>query len=383
MKYGLYFHIPFCKKKCQYCDFLSYPISNFSDELIAEYFSAINEEWNMKKSDIEDVDTIYIGGGTPSIVEPRYIYDLLDNIYKDIIVSPNTEITIEINPGTVNEENLKLYKEAGINRISFGVQSTHNRLLKSLGRIHDYDDVVRAINWAQKVGFENISCDLIFAVPKIKATSAQTINELEDDIYKLLSFGVKHISTYSLILEEGTNFYQLYLDNELSYIEDDIERQMYYSLQNILKENNFKQYEISNFSIENYKSRHNIKYWECAPYFGFGIGAASYYPKRNSFEYIRSNCKSSFEEYIKKDFLYDYEYLNLNDQMREFMMLGFRKIDGPDRKGFVRRFGRDYVEIFKSEIENLKQKNLIYFDENYKLTLKGLDFANEVFREFI
>lgn len=383
MSYGLYFHIPFCKKKCNYCDFLSFSKDGFTEEFIGKYVNSLKAEWDNKKHMIDSADTIFIGGGTPSIINPKYIYDILDCIKKDVSIDQSAEITIEVNPGTVTKEHFEIYKNAGINRISIGVQSTHNRLLKSLGRIHTFDDVVRSVKDAQNAGFENINCDLIFAIPEILSAQAQTISELEQDIKTLLLLNIKHLSAYSLILEEKTKFFDLYNEDKLKFIDDNEERKMYYSLIEILASNGFRHYEISNFALDNYQSRHNIKYWECSKYLGFGIGAASYFPSSKDESYIRQVCTSNISDYACGKFEYDDEKISIEEQMKEYMMLGFRLLSGPDRAGFIKRFGLDYSEYFNEILCNLKNKGLICFDNNAKLTSKGLDFANEVFREFI
>lgn len=383
MSYGLYFHVPFCVQKCSYCDFLSFPINKFDDNQIGKYFDALIYEIKNKINIVDYVDSIFIGGGTPSTVSPKYIECLINYIRANTIISNNAEISIEVNPGTVTREHFLSYKKAGINRISIGVQSTNERLLKSMGRIHNFNDAVIAINDAQAAGFDNINCDLIFAVPKILSSPAQTINELEEDIDNLISLGIKHISAYSIILEDDTKFSKMYDNGDIHFIDDSIEREMYYTIQNKLNNYGLKQYEISNFAFENYKCVHNIKYWKCLPYLGFGIGAASYYKQLNSTNYIRESCVSKFDSYINNNFKYDKEIIDLNEQMNEFMMLGFRMLSGPDDAVFINRFGKSYFEIFKEKIITLKNKGLVDIDKNVKLSKKGLDFANEVFREFI
>ncbi len=383
MNYGLYFHVPFCVQKCSYCDFLSFPINKFTNIQVEKYFDALISEIENKINIVKCVDSIFIGGGTPSIVSPEYIEKLINCVRAKTCISDDAEISIEVNPGTVTREHFISYKKIGINRISIGVQSTHDRLLKSMGRIHNFNEAMNAINLAQSNGFDNINCDLIFAVPKVLSSPAQTINELEEDIDNLISLGIKHISAYSIILEDETTFSKMYDNGDILFIDDSIEREMYYIIQNKLNKYSLKQYEISNFAFENYKCAHNIKYWKCLPYLGFGMGAASYYNQALSTDYIRESCISTFDSYINKNFKYEKEVIDIEEQMNEFMMLGFRMLSGPDDAVFINRFGKSYFEIFKEKIITLKNKGLVDIDKNVKLSKKGLDFANEVFREFI
>ncbi len=238
---GIYIHIPFCAKKCYYCDFISY--ANKTD-LVKKYIIALKREINMKKEEYKfaEITTVYIGGGTPSFIEAKYIEDVIEMIKKVYNIKENAEITIEVNPGTVTKEKLETYKKIGINRLSMGLQSTDNNLLKQIGRIHAYEDFIESYTLARKIGFKNINIDLMLALPN------QTINILEESIDKVVALGPKHISIYSLILEENTKLYELVQNKEIQPLEDDEERKMYWKTKNKLEKNGYIQYEISNFA---------------------------------------------------------------------------------------------------------------------------------------
>ena len=389
MNFGLYFHIPFCIKKCKYCDFLSFNYSEVSLNDKKSYFDALFKEWELKSSLISPndvVDSIYIGGGTPSVVEAEYIQEIINRIKIKTNIAENAEITIEVNPGTVTLDKLNKYYLCGINRLSIGVQSTQNRLLKSLGRIHNVNECENTIFLAKKAGFSNISCDLIFAIPQIENEKGQTLKEFIDDINNVLQWGATHISAYSLIIEEDTPLFDLFEHKKAFEIDAETERKMYYLLPDLLKKYNMFRYEISNYGKNNTQSKHNLRYWRCLPYIGFGLGAASYYPlnkEESKSDYIRESNTRDFKNYLNLDFNGDKEILSLKEQMKEYMMLGFRCVSGPDRKSFIDRFGKDYIDIFNKELNKLISKGLITVDYSAKLTDKGLDFANEVFREFV
>ena len=388
MNYGLYFHIPFCIKKCIYCDFLSFPTFDISACDKEQYFTALMDEWMLRSDMINgDIDSIYIGGGTPSCIDPNKIFELVRTVKSQKNVTEDAEITIEVNPGTVTMEHFEIYKHAGINRISIGMQSTHDRLLRSLGRIHNSSDCKDAILWAQNAGFKNINCDLIFAVPQIKDEPGQTLDELMQDLERVLDWGAMHVSIYSMIVEENTELSRLFKKNKAFEIDDNLEREMYHAINKYFFSRKMLQYEISNYAKKCNKSKHNLKYWEGKPYIGFGLGATSYYPddiENEKGSYIREKNTEDFKDYIMGCGKSEYEVLNLNTQMREFMMMGFRKIHGPSLKDFEERFGCSYFDMFAKQLKELKKQGLIESTKkSVKLTKKGLDYANEVFREFV
>jgi oxygen-independent coproporphyrinogen-3 oxidase len=250
---GIYIHIPFCKKKCDYCDFISYCNK---EDLIEEYIEKLKEEIESELNNKEyNITTIYIGGGTPSFIDSKYIADIL-NILKEKYDLENTEITIEVNPGTVIEQKLLDYKKTGINRLSIGLQETSNELLKQIGRIHTYEEFLETYNLARNVGFKNINVDLMIGLPN------QSIQNIKESLNKVITLNPEHISVYSLILEEGTKLYQKYENKEIKLPDDELERNMYWYVKNILENNGYKHYEISNFSKKGYNSKHNMNCWE-------------------------------------------------------------------------------------------------------------------------
>lgn len=385
---GLYIHIPFCKSKCKYCDFVSF--SN-KEHLVDRYINCIKYEikdiglsnlhdYTEGKDDLINLKTIYIGGGTPSAIDSKYIKEVLNVIMQNFQVDNNVEITLEVNPGTIDENKLKIYKEAGINRLSIGLQSTDNNTLKRIGRIHTYEEFLNTYELARNSGFDNINIDLMLALP------GQTIDELVVGLKKVINLKPEHISIYSLILEERTKLYEEII-NEKKYvlIDDDIERKMYWQTKEVLERAGFIHYEISNFARKGYESKHNLACWDQEEYIGVGASAHSY---SNN---VRYSNTESLEEYIYNyengkdiDNLIFHEKQNKESKMKEYMMLGLRKIQGIDIDAFKNCFGQNPLYIFKQEIYKLTSEKLIIVDGNWiKLTNKGLDLANLVWEEFI
>lgn len=387
MDYGLYFHIPFCIKKCSYCDFLSFPSFTVPEPDKEKYFTALKDEWIIKSYLFDgDVDSIYIGGGTPSCVDPLQIYDLVRSVKATKTVKDYAEITIEVNPGTVTWDHFDIYKKAGINRISIGVQSTHDRLLRSLGRIHNASDSEEAFLMAKNSGFKDISCDLIFGIPQINGEPGEIFDELCEDIERVSQWGANHISAYSIIIEPDTPLNNLSKAGKVVPIDDALERQMYYHIRKYLNTKRIFQYEISNYARRYYKSRHNLKYWDCLPYLGLGLGASSYYPaeKNNpACDYIRSSNTRELKDYCAGLYFGTQETISIEEQMYEFMMLGFRKMKGPSPEKFQQRFGCSYFDKFAQPLSALAKKGLVDLGESAKLTKLGLDYANQVFGEFL
>jgi len=373
MSLGIYVHIPYCVRKCNYCDFKSYSGMNSS---IPEYFAVLGKEIAEKRTE-KAVDTIFIGGGTPSVVAEEHIVSIIEIIKQNYKVTRDCEISMEINPGTVNRNKLKAYRNAGINRISFGLQSADSEELKALGRIHTYKDYVMALDWALEEGFFNINIDLIFGIPK------QTMESFKETLDRVCNDKrINHISLYSLIIEEGTEFFRLNEEGKLFLPDEGIERQMYDYAINYLRERGLIQYEISNFSREGYQCKHNLKYWEKEEYLGFGVSAHSYMAETRAWNYdkIDAYIKCAENGVFKENF----EKLSSEDSMKEFMMLGLRLSRGIDREGFLRRYGEKCEKYFSKEIEKLRKMGLVEADSRYiKLTKKGLDFANLAFMEFV
>lgn len=372
---GVYIHIPFCKQKCYYCDFISF--ENKCDE-IPQYIESLKEE--IKSFDFSNykVTSIYIGGGTPSYIDSEYIKHILDE-FKARVEFNDIEITIEINPGTVTEEKLRDYKEAGINRISIGLQSTNDKLLKEIGRIHTYEEFLEAYQWANKIGFNNINVDLMLGLP------GQTIQDLKESLEKIIELNPNHISVYSLIVEEGTVILKLLEEGKISLPDEEEERRMYWYVKDTLELNGYSHYEISNFSKKGKESKHNMNCWNQEEYRGFGVAAHSYINN------VRFSNTDNIKEYIKnikenknqKNITIEEEQ-TLEDKKKEFMILGFRKIEGVDIAKFKERFVDNPLFLYRDKLNKLVEEDLIEVDLNkIRLTNKGLDLANLVFEEFI
>ncbi len=363
---GLYIHIPFCKQKCYYCDFISYPNK---DSYIKAYIEALIKEYRDYKAEEYMIKTVYIGGGTPSYIDSKYICKIL----KEIDLSNAEEITIEVNPGTVTREKLLSYKSVGINRLSIGLQATQDRLLKEIGRIHSYSEFVDTYNMAREIGFDNINIDLMLALPE------QTINDLQESIQEVIKFNPEHISIYSLILEEGTKLHYMVDTKQCTLPKDDIERKMYWLAKEMLEEKGYIHYEISNFAKLGHKSKHNMDCWKQKEYIGIGAAAHSYLDGR------RYSNKESLEEYIKnyqdKDV---HEVQDKHIQEKEYMMLGLRKLEGVRISEFKTKFNDNPIYLFRNELNRLVTLGLIEIEfDNIKLTNKGIDLANIAWEEFI
>lgn len=373
---GIYVHIPFCQKKCQYCDFISF--ANCEKNIKEKYVKALLAE--IKNTKIKDkVNTIYIGGGTPSILDAQQIQQILQAIYEQFAIEKEAEVTIEINPGTVDFEKLKIYKNCGINRLSIGLQATQNRLLQMLGRIHQYEDFEKVFEEARKVGFRNINVDLMLGLP------TQTLEEVEQSLEKVIQLKPEHISIYSLILEEGTALEKLVSNGELEMLPEDLERKMYWETKKILEQNGYEHYEISNFAKKGFCSKHNMSCWEQEEYVGFGVGAHSYMDKKR-FSNLE-NLPKYLENVENGEFLQNQilqETQNFEAQAKEYMMLGFRKLEGISISQFEQKFHIHPLFYFRFEISKLEGEGLIEVDlDKIRLTKKGLDFANLVFEEFV
>lgn len=377
-KFGIYIHIPFCKQKCKYCDFISF---SCNEEVQKEYVKCLIEEIKNKKVERKsnEVSTIYIGGGTPSIIDSKYIIEILNKIKNSFLVKEKSEITIEINPGTVTKEKLEDYKKAGINRISIGLQSTNDRILNLIGRIHTYEKFLETYKLVKEVGFENINVDLMLAIP------TQTESELLESVKKIIELNPNHISLYSLILEENTELEKMISSGKLELINDKVERTMYWKTKSLLEKNGYIQYEISNFAKKGYESNHNLDCWNQEEYIGFGVAAHSYL---NNKRFSNTENLEKYIELIKNKKIND--IININEiqnreiKAKEFMMLGFRKIEGVSISEFERRFRINPLFYFRFEISKLEEMGLIEVDlDNIKLTKKGLDLANKVFEEFV
>lgn len=370
----LYIHIPFCIKKCAYCDFLSGPSDEKTRENYVELLCREIEECRGKIEEYEVV-TVFFGGGTPSVLPGEQIQKIMSKLRGVFTFTKDVEITLEMNPGTVTMEKLIAYKKAGINRLSIGLQSVHKEELKLLGRIHSYEEFVHSYQMAREAGFDNINIDLISAIP------GQTAASWEESLKTIVKLEPEHISAYSLIIEEGTPFYEVYGEGDGADLlpSEEVEREMYWQTKQVLHGAGYERYEISNYAREGYACRHNIGYWERTPYLGLGIGAASL------FEEMRYTNPSDIEEY-QRCFgeKFKAEKLSIEEQMEEFMFLGLRMMNGISRRKFRKAFGKEIEEVYGKQIEKLKK--LLLLEENgdrIHLTEKGIDVSNSVFVEFM
>ena len=371
---GIYVHIPFCKKKCDYCDFISFSNKNSK---MQEYIEAVLKEIELQKIK-KQITTIYIGGGTPSYIDSKYIKEILCEICKKN-VADNAEITIEVNPGTVTLEKLKDYKMTGINRLSIGLQTTNDELLKQIGRIHNVEQFLETYKMAREVGFKNINVDLMLGLPN------QRIKDLKDSLEKIIQLQPEHISVYSLIVEEGTPIANKIESGELELPEEEIERNMYWYVKNTLELNGYKHYEISNFTKKGFESKHNMNCWNQEEYVGIGIAAHSY---RDITRYSNTENMSEYIKNVRSNKLERnriiHEIQKEDDTKKEYMLLGLRKIEGISIKKFKEKFGDNPIYLYRNELKKLSDENLINIDEdNIRLTNKGIDLANLVWEEFV
>lgn len=379
---SVYIHVPFCVRKCAYCDFLSFP-SCF--DRIGEYVDAVCKEIRLApkwfEEEKEPLQTIYFGGGTPSLLSPEQVKKILDTLRDVFGVSDTCEITLEANPGTIDENKLIGFREAGINRLSIGIQSLDDSVLQTLGRIHDSGAAKKAILDAKSAGFTNISCDMMLGIP------GQTMDSVKDTLGFFLSNDIPHISLYSLILEEGTPMYARYNGDIEKYVSQEEDRAMYHLVTSTLKENGFVHYEISNMAKEGFESRHNSMYWRAEPYYAFGVGAHYYIGAE------RGRHAETLDEYLqvmnaseveKKDVLFPEEELTEEDLRKEYMMLGFRTRSGVGEQAFFKRFGMPVGSAFREELQKEMDAGLVEFDEGtYRLTERGVDLANQVFMDYV
>lgn len=308
---GIYIHIPFCKRKCEYCDFISF--SNV-DNIQEQYINAVIDEIKNEANKEYIVDTIYIGGGTPSYIDCNYITRIIQTIKDNYSVEEAAEITIEVNPGTIDEEKIKKYKKAGINRVSVGLQSANNKLLKEIGRIHTYEEFLNSYEIIEKY-FDNINVDLMLGLPN------QTLEILEDSLKKMIDLKPKHISIYSLILEKNTPLYSKYKEGKILLPEDELERKMYWNVKKILEKSEYIHYEISNFSKKGYESKHNCNCWEQKEYLGFGVAAHSYI---NNKRYSNTENIETYLENYKQNRTIN-EIQNIEEKKKEYMLLRVKK----------------------------------------------------------
>ena len=378
-KLELYIHIPFCVKKCAYCDFLSGPASRGR---IEEYIQALKKEIECYRKFAEDyeVSTVFFGGGTPSLLSGEQMEMIMGAIKHIFLLQENAEITMEANPGTVTEERLKAYKKAEINRLSFGLQSAKNEELTILGRIHTFEEFLESYEIARKAGFSNINVDLISAIPK------QTLESWEETLTTIIELEPEHISAYSLIVEEGTPFAELYGEDgkwEEMLPDEEEERNMYRKTEEMLQRAGYHRYEISNYAKRGYECRHNLGYWDRTEYLGLGLGASSFLNQ------TRFHNTEDMERYLKnakehENIHEEIEHLKVQEQMEEFIFLGLRKMKGIAETEFAEAFGTDIWECYGKNIRRVIQNGLLEQENGYlRLTKKGIDVSNYVFAEIL
>lgn len=373
----LYIHIPFCVKKCAYCDFLSAPRSR---SVIDAYVKAVIREIAAYDYGTCRVPTIFFGGGTPSLLSGAQIGAILRAVQEAFAVEKDAEITLEANPGIVSREKLEGYRKAGINRISFGLQSADEGELKLLGRIHTYEEFLESYHLARECGFANLNVDLISAVP------GQTIESYVESLKKVVALQPEHISAYSLIVEEGTPFYEVYGEGkpkEGDLPSEETERLMYQRTEEILKGAGYHRYEISNYAKPGKECRHNLGYWERKDYLGIGLGASSlignvrFRHTRDLKEYLQ--CASEPEKLIREK-----QMVTRSEQMEEFFFLGLRKMNGVSKREFEACFHATVEDIYGAQLQKLvKQELLIEEEDAIMLTARGIDVSNYVFGELL
>ena len=377
----LYIHIPFCIRKCAYCDFLSAPADQ---DTIARYMRALEKQLVRQAASFQKkvIDSVFIGGGTPTVLLNRQIMELLETIRTNYALARNVEFTVEANPGTITAGKARALAEGGVNRVSLGLQSASEQELRLLGRIHTYDDFLRSYGLLREGGIRNINVDLMSALP------GQTISSYEKTLHQVLSLHPEHISAYSLIIEEGTPFYEQYrADEKLRDAGEDpqllpseeSERAMYELTGALLSDYGYERYEISNYARAGYACRHNIGYWTGEDYLGVGLGASSY------IEGTRFCNTSDLTRYIEEDFSrYEIQKFTKDDRMAEFFYLGLRLTAGVEKAEFVRRFGLSAEAIYGEVLKDLLAQNLLEdTGRNYRLTPFGRDVSNQVLYRFL
>lgn len=376
----LYVHIPFCARKCAYCDFLSGPAAA---NVQRQYVEQLIEEITCQSAHYPGykVTSVYLGGGTPSLLEGQMIWDIMDRLKACFDLTEDAEVSIEANPGTLTVEKLERYRSAGINRISLGLQSADDKELKNLGRIHTYDEFLKSFERVRQTGFDNVNIDLMSALP------GQTLESWKKTLKKVSQLKPEHISAYSLMVEEGTPFYERYHSHPELLPGEDEEREMYYATKQFLREQGFFRYEISNYAKPGRECRHNIGYWTGTEYLGLGLGASSY------IRGFRFKNESDLRVYLKTDMageradeLLHQEIIGLTDaeRMEEFMFLGLRMTRGVSKQEFRRRFGRDIRDVYGAVLDKLEKNRLIVTDSLcIRLSEFGIDISNYVLSEFL
>lgn len=396
----IYIHNPFCIRKCPYCDFFS--VTDTS--CVEKYYEAAVREarfWaefdrGYSFSGGNGPDTVYFGGGTPSCVPEGLICGLLETIAAEFGIGPDAEVTIEVNPASFSAEKGKAYLQSGFNRLSMGIQSLDDGVLRTLGRLHDSKGALKALDSAFEAGFENVSADLITGVP------GQTAGGILEDLRSFIDKGVRHISTYSLMIEDGTAFFERFGDCIEELMPPHIEREMYHGVREFLKDNGYLPYEISNSAVPGYESCHNEAYWDGADYYAIGAGAHGFlnsvrFGHRDSIGAYIDGAGSFRQEDVLSflgnpespsdqinGVLYCEERLTADDRMREYPFLKLRTSKGMDKAEFSKRFGKDFEDVYGDELRSNIEKGLLKTDgQHISLTERGLDYADTVIRDFL
>ena len=367
----LYVHIPFCVRKCQYCDFLSGP----SDEETKDrYIEALLKEIRAAEhTEDYEIVSVFIGGGTPSALKAEAIASIMRTLQEQFFFCEDAEVTIEANPGTVDLEKLTIYRNVGINRLSLGLQSTDAEELKLLGRIHSYEEFLKSYEWARKAGFSNINIDLMFAIP------GQTGEAWRQHLYQVAELNPEHISAYSLIIEEGTPF----AEQNLDLPDEDTEYQMYEDTAEILERYGYRQYEISNYAKQGYMCRHNAGYWQRLEYLGFGLGASSLYRG------MRFSNTRRMQEYLKESrnpdqIRKDVTVLSRNERIEEFMFLGLRMTEGISEKKFEENFDARLMDVYGDILQKYEETGFMeHIETKWRLTRKGIHVSNHILADFL
>ena len=376
---GLYIHIPFCRKKCKYCDFLSFPCT--SEQVYREYVTALCMEMDSRREDCESyvVDSVFIGGGTPSLISPEDIRRLMDTVRKDFHLAEDAEITIETNPASITQAKLDAYLASGINRISIGIQSFDNHILRRLGRLHDKNEAFQKIQMVRKSGFTNINIDLMFGIPE------QPMKTWLDTIRQGIFLGPQHISLYSLQLEKGTPLYkEVYEDKLFAPTPEILDREMYHEAIRLLRQAGYVHYEISNTAFPGKESKHNLKYWSYEEYLGLGPGASSFFGGQRFKNHEKMN---RYIDAIKKHQVpmeeRSIERYSEQEEMGIYVFTGLRKAEGISLDDFRQRFERDLFSVYDPAILR-RYKGLLKLSENQLyLTDAGMDVSNTVMAEFV
>jgi oxygen-independent coproporphyrinogen-3 oxidase len=373
---SIYIHIPFCKQKCLYCDFLSF---SHAQEIWSVYIEALQQELVQKSAQLQEytIQSIFFGGGTPSLLPTALLQPIFSALYHHYTISPSCEITLESNPGTLDSSFLKDIRQLGVNRLSIGVQAWQNHLLKKIGRIHTIEQFLENYYAARNVGFDNINLDLMFALPE------QSLSHWEETLNHIVSLQPEHISAYSLIVEPDTPLYELYHQKKMIFPDDTLDREMYHLANDILSHHGYHRYEISNFAQKGNESYHNQVYWKTQEYIGFGLGAHSY------LNGTRFHNTCTIKTYL--DSIHDFslqieeiEPLTKTQQYEEFMFMGLRMTEGVSEKEFWNRFQLQMQDVYGDTLKKLISQHLLQkHGDSYSLTLRGIDVSNYVFEKFI